>query len=196
MRVYIAGPMRNFPLYNFPKFHEAAAFLRERGHDVFSPAERDLQDGFDPEIDKPLPLTYYMKIDIPAVCDSDAVVVLPGWQDSDGANMEVFVALGCGLPVLEYPTLEPVKPMPQFIAYQTVRAVMAEGAKKHPSESWREEQQFNHVGKAARHLLSYELIRNGLSPEDKEEHLSNAICRAAFAKAQAIAAQPTERSHQ
>lgn len=184
MKIYVAGPMRNFPEYNFPAFHEATATLRRLGHDVFNPAERDLQDGFDPTIDKALPLTYYMRIDLPAVCESDAVVVLPGWQLSQGANIEVFVAMQCGLQVLEYPSLEPIKPVPQIVAYNTVRNVMAEGLKKHSSDSWRDEAQFNHVGKAARHLLTYELIRNGLSPEDQESHLDNALCRAAFAKAQ------------
>lgn len=41
MRVYLAGPMRGVPHFNFPAFHAAAAELRARGYVVFSPAEAD-----------------------------------------------------------------------------------------------------------------------------------------------------------
>jgi len=186
MRYYLAGPMRGFPEYNFPKFHEATSELRRLGHDVFNPAERDLQDGFDPSVDKALPLAYYMRIDLPAVCESDAVVVLSGWQLSDGANIEVFVATQCGIPVLEYPSLEPIKPAPPIVAYKTVREVMQEGLKKHAADSWRNEESFNHVGKSARHLLTAQLISEGHCEPDGEDHLANGICRAVMAKAQRV----------
>ncbi len=42
-KVYLAGPMRGLPLFNFPAFADAAAKLRAQGYDVFSPAERDEQ---------------------------------------------------------------------------------------------------------------------------------------------------------
>lgn len=107
MKLYLAGPMRGIPEYNFPAFHAAAKSLREQGHEVWSPAERDLQqDGFDPAKDKAHPIRYYMRYDLPAVLESDAVAVLPGWENSTGAKLEVHVARVCDIPVLRADTLE------------------------------------------------------------------------------------------
>ena len=105
MQLYLCGPMRGLPAFNFPAFHAAAARLRGLGHEVWSPAERDIVDGFDLTKDETRPLTYYMTHDLPAVCQADAVAVLPGWRASVGASLEVHVAQVCGIPVLDATTL-------------------------------------------------------------------------------------------
>jgi hypothetical protein len=107
-RVYLAGPMTGFESYNFPAFHAAAADLRSMGIEVWSPAENDEAHGFDPANDEAAPLATYMLDDLPAVLKADAVVVLPGWELSRGASLEVHVARTCGIPVLAYPELEPI----------------------------------------------------------------------------------------
>jgi len=102
MRVYLAGPMRGIPEYNFPAFVAAAAKLRTLGYTVWNPAEYDVEiDGFNPKTDFAKDLKYYMKRDLPAVLDSDMVVVLPGWTTSKGAQLEVHVAEECDIPVYE-----------------------------------------------------------------------------------------------
>ena len=102
--------MRGLPEFNFPAFHLAAATLRSRGYEVWSPAEADIElDDFDPKTDEAKPFAYYMKRDLAAVCDVEAVVCLPGWQQSQGARLETYVARAIGLPVLSYPTLEPAR---------------------------------------------------------------------------------------
>ena len=104
-RVYLAGPMRGYPEFNFPEFFDAAASLRIRGFEVWSPAERDLSDGLDPKNEEHRKdaeergLKYYMRYDLPAVVDSNAVAVLPGWMESEGARLEVFTAWVVGMPV-------------------------------------------------------------------------------------------------
>mgnify|MGYP000666759562 CR=1 FL=1 len=109
MKLYLAGPMSGIPAYNFPAFHAAAADLRARGHEVWSPGENDIAaDGFNPETDTARPMRHYMARDLPAVLDSDAVAVLPGWRKSSGCRIECFVAESCGIPVLDASTLEPI----------------------------------------------------------------------------------------
>jgi nucleoside 2-deoxyribosyltransferase len=108
--IYLAGPMRGLPEYNFPAFHAAAADLRERGYEVWSPAEHDETEGFVPTTGEGLKtLREYMQTDIPQVLASDALVVLTGWEASTGARLEVHVAHACSIPVLRYPDLEPAR---------------------------------------------------------------------------------------
>jgi hypothetical protein len=100
--------MRGYKEYNFPAFRVAAARLRELGYEVWSPAERDEQEGFDPKTDEAKSTAYYMAYDLKAVCESDAVAVLPGWRESTGAKLEVHVAQVCEIPVLDAETLAPI----------------------------------------------------------------------------------------
>jgi hypothetical protein len=104
--------MRGYEEYNFPAFHAASKVLREAGWEVWSPAERDEAEGFNPKTDKAHPLAYYMQFDLPAVCGSDAVWLLDGWEDSDGARLEVYTAHYLGIPVLKYPDGDLVKTIP------------------------------------------------------------------------------------
>lgn len=108
-RLYLAGPMRGKPDYNFPAFHAATRRLREWGFEVWSPAENDVtQDGFDPTKDKAREMSHYMKRDLPEVCHADAVAVLPGWEHSEGARLEVHVCRAIGHPVIDAETLEEI----------------------------------------------------------------------------------------
>lgn len=109
MKLYLAGPMRGLPEFNFPAFRAAAADLRARGHEVWSPAENDEADGFDPTKDAAKSMRHYMARDLPAVLAADAVVVLAGWRKSLGAGIEIFVAEQCGIPILDVVTLEPIR---------------------------------------------------------------------------------------
>lgn len=94
-RIYLAGPMSGYPEHNFPAFNEAARVLRERGHSVFNPAEN--VEGRTGE-----PRSFYMRLDIPALLACDAVVLLPGWRNSRGANLEVWMALDLDMPIHEF----------------------------------------------------------------------------------------------
>jgi hypothetical protein len=110
-KIYLAGPMRGYPLFNFPAFELAATHLRKLGFEVWSPAENDVEvDGFDPA--KPgncaKTMSHYMQRDLPAVCNADAVALLPGWQKSEGANLEVYVARKLGKHIVDAETLQPV----------------------------------------------------------------------------------------
>ena len=100
MKVYLAGPMTGHPDFNYPAFHAAAKEWREQGHEVFNPAEN--HDGR-----TDLPLAEYFKADLPQVCDADVIAVLPGWQHSKGASIEVTLANHLGKPVYDALTFAP-----------------------------------------------------------------------------------------
>ena len=111
MRLYLAGPMRGYPEFNHPAFHEGARDLRARGHEVFSPAEHDNENGFDftgtggsPEdLDAHgFDLRKALAADLDWICrNADGLVVLPGYQKSLGATAEIATAKALGLPVWE-----------------------------------------------------------------------------------------------
>lgn len=102
MRLYLAGPMTNKPMFNFPEFHRVAKLLREAGYDVFNPAEYDEQHGFDPSKDQPKPLKHYMEHDLAELCRCDGLALLDGWSLSEGADIEVTVATKLDIGVASY----------------------------------------------------------------------------------------------
>lgn len=100
MKVYLSGPMTGHPDYNYPAFHERAAEWRAKGWDVFSPAEEP--PGYTEE-NRPT----YLRNDFRALLDCDAIAVLPGWQQSEGASLEVAIARALRLPVFDAGTFIP-----------------------------------------------------------------------------------------
>ena len=115
MNIYLAGPMRGIPEFNFPAFHEAAARLRAEGHEVFSPAER-ANERYGTDISKDnttgdeaeaaaqhgFSLREALAADLAWICQhADAVYLLPGWQNSKGATAERALGLALGLEIVE-----------------------------------------------------------------------------------------------
>lgn len=114
-RVYLAGPMSGIPEHNFPAFRDAAGDLRERGYEVESPVEMDEAEGFESATAANVPAgsgqwAHFLLRDLEVIAkpDVDAVVVLPGWEKSSGADHETRWAMSLGKPILSYPTLHPV----------------------------------------------------------------------------------------
>lgn len=98
-KVYLAGPMRGYDLWNFPAFDRYAADLRSWGLEVISPAELDRAIGFS-EYDTVLPEDFMagaMRRDIEALLKVDAVALMPGWEKSSGVAIELTVARALGL---------------------------------------------------------------------------------------------------
>ena len=114
MKIYIAGPMRGYPEFNFPAFFEAAEHLMELGHSVFNPAERDNDHhGRDISIgnadgslekaaeDHGFNLREAMAADCLWICEhADAIYMLHGWEKSKGAIAERALAVTIGLKVI------------------------------------------------------------------------------------------------
>lgn len=89
---YLSGPMSNLPDLNFPAFHAAAAELRAAGFDIVNPAEINT----DPAAE----WAACMRADITHLMTCHGIVILPGWETSNGANLERYIALRLGMPVI------------------------------------------------------------------------------------------------
>lgn len=110
-RVYVSGPMRHRPRFNFPMFDAAEKMLRSLGFDVVNPAQHDRQvfpdieswPGFkDGDVTKCPKFDYHSAIrwDLAQIAEHcDAIVMLPGWEQSTGAGHERYIAEACGLKV-------------------------------------------------------------------------------------------------
>ena len=101
-KIYISGPMTGYPENNFPAFHAHAALLREQGHEVVNPAEINV-GLVEPAHGTPEWQAFYqacLRADIRALCDCDAISLLPGWENSNGAHLELHIAHRLGLEVL------------------------------------------------------------------------------------------------
>lgn len=115
MKIYLAGPMRGIPEFNFPAFYAAADKLRAEGHEVFSPAERDnarhgtdiskgnaTGDEAQATRDHGFNLRDALGIDLAWICkEAEAIALLPGWETSKGASAEYAAAHALNLKVIK-----------------------------------------------------------------------------------------------
>lgn len=108
LRVYTAGQMRNVAEFNFPAFNIVTSGLRRHGYEVFNPAERDMETGFDPtgmtgyedlnDGTHRFNLREALAADVAWICEkADAICLLPGWENSSGARAEMALAAALGL---------------------------------------------------------------------------------------------------
>jgi hypothetical protein len=84
-RAYVCGPMRGKPDFNYPVFNQVSEELEKLGISVRNPASNF---GGDSSRD----YSEYMRLDIGMVLDSNVLVLLPGWENSDGAKLEISLA--------------------------------------------------------------------------------------------------------
>jgi len=122
MRIFLSGPMRKRFQFNFAAFADAAAKLRALGHEVISPSEMDLAHGLDPrtlpdsydwsDVPEWFDLPAAMSRDIEAIHKCDAIYMMVGWQESEGAKAELGVAKELDLPVYDAAVQPPPATLP------------------------------------------------------------------------------------
>jgi hypothetical protein len=101
-KIYIAGPMRGHKHYNFPAFDAAAERLRRLGFEPVNPADADRALGFDPmtlpedhdwnRLPEGWDINEVAKRCFDAVLGCSGMLLLNGWQHSNGAMSEAALA--------------------------------------------------------------------------------------------------------
>lgn len=105
--IYLSGPMTGIEDFNLPAFQAAAADLRGRGFTVIVPGE---WDDITPEELVAMSVSrhrraFFLSRDIDFIQESaTCVVTIDGWEESEGAKLEVAVAQALGIPVYDYAT--------------------------------------------------------------------------------------------
>lgn len=198
--IYLSGPMTGIAEFNAPAFAHYAEKFRARGWKVLSPPELDAGD-------TGRPYSYYIKRDVRVLLDNgvEALYMLPGWQQSRGANLEKLLAEMFEIPAFDAETEEEV------VEYVVERAVRPAGKAKTNDngklpfawlpwagiEAIAQVQLFGHqkykdfnnyrlgmevtrnASCALRHIVEY-LKGNTLDPESGLHHLGHALCRLSF----------------
>lgn len=111
MKVYIAGPMTNIQDFNYPAFFDAEVQLTNLGHEAINPARLDSNEDVPQALAASIASIalndelghsweYYIRRDIPIMMKANALCLLPGWQGSRGASLEVQLATALKIPLL------------------------------------------------------------------------------------------------
>lgn len=115
-RVYIAGPMTGIEDFNFPAFNAMADNMRAGGWHVENPADHGVVHGAE--------WADYLRYDVGRLATCEAIMLLPGWSKSKGANLEVTIARQLGMPIMLADGAEPApQPHPEPIAWMVGTAI-------------------------------------------------------------------------
>jgi len=112
--------MRGLADWNLPAFDAAERAWRTAGHHPFSPAALVRALGYEvghacqPREGKSAidHLRHVMLSDIACIYASEAIALLPGWETSKGATVELALAQFLGLPVYDACTHQILLPLP------------------------------------------------------------------------------------
>ena len=94
IRIYISGPMAGVENYK-ENFAKAAEILVARGYDVVNPALLD-------DVITGLSREAALKLDLDLLEECDTVVLLPGWEQSCGANREYGYAMAREMNIIDW----------------------------------------------------------------------------------------------
>lgn len=110
MRIYLAGPMRGFPQFNYLEFRKASLSLRAQGHEVFDPTDTIAAVvglSIEGEVEEALTSQFRrmaMANNTQWICrNADAIALMSGWAYSSGARAEKALAEALGLEVIFLP---------------------------------------------------------------------------------------------
>lgn len=91
MKIYISGKISGIEEQAAKLFQHAEDYILELGYEVVNPMK--LPHNHDKSWQS------YMREDIKALCDCDAIFMLKNWQESKGARIEQIIAASLGIEV-------------------------------------------------------------------------------------------------
>jgi hypothetical protein len=97
MKIYIAGPMTGIDNFNYPLFNSTARRLYQMGYTPLNPADSESENTtheFQGQT-----WNWYLRRAIKKLADADALCLLPNWQNSKGATLEVHIAKTLEIPL-------------------------------------------------------------------------------------------------
>lgn len=102
-KCYVSGPITGIENGNKESFKNAELQLKNEGFEVINPHELHTK-----EQEETFTWSDFMRSDIKALCDCNFIAVLPGWEKSKGANVEVYIGQKLGMPIVEFETLKEI----------------------------------------------------------------------------------------
>lgn len=84
MKVFISGKISGIEEQAFQIFETAETKLREEGYEPINPMKLNH--------DHDKSWSSYMRVCIIALCQCDAIYMLPNWESSSGAKLEHYIA--------------------------------------------------------------------------------------------------------
>jgi hypothetical protein len=96
-KVYICGPMTGLPDLNFPAFYKAEDFLKKMGWKTVNPANNGQGKK---------PYEWYLRRDLKQMLECNSLVLLNGWENSNGARLEEYVASKLKMPIYSLSNVE------------------------------------------------------------------------------------------
>jgi hypothetical protein len=95
-KIYISGPISNHPTGNIELFAAEALKIRQGGDIAVNPHEVCAH------LPKTSPWDDFMQVCIEELSSCDAILMLPGWQESKGANVEYEKAKEMGIEIYHF----------------------------------------------------------------------------------------------
>lgn len=103
MTIYLSGPMSGYSENNKSIFNHWANYFRERGHKVINPCEFPHVEDFCCEAtdcECEWTYDYYIALSLKLLESADAVYMIEGWKESNGAKLEHKKAVDLMLAVM------------------------------------------------------------------------------------------------
>lgn len=147
MNVYISGPMTGYPEHNFPAFEDAQTRLMEElgggpAVMIYSPHNFDAKPSGEVDHDDlaKKPWEDFLRRDINFLTSMkfDRIYVLPGWEKSRGARLEVTIATQLGAELYDIETMKPWDPGSETILEEAQRLTSTDRQKQygHPYDDF------------------------------------------------------------